>query len=217
MKSTRDELLDLLRQRGEMTVADLASRLGIAGPAVRRHLDILAGEGLVDYRTVRQHTGRPYFVYHMTDEAKSRASDGYPRLIERLMHEVRGLDDGDGPGHKLIETLLDRMGDRLAAEHRDQVSGETVQERAASLIAALSEEGILDGLEVRDDGLHLVNTACPHRRAALASDAICRSEQRAIASLLDVPVEQVGRIVDGRSRCEYLVCSPAQGGATSVA
>ncbi|HZU78190.1 MAG TPA: ArsR family transcriptional regulator [Dehalococcoidia bacterium] len=214
MKSTRDLTLELLRRHGELTVAELGKQLGIAGPAVRRHLDILAGEGLVEYRAVRQHTGRPYFVYRLTDEAKARAADGYSRLVERLIREVSDLDDG--AGHALLDTLLARLGERLAEEHRGEVSGETLQERAASLIAALSDEGILDGVEVRDDGMHLINTACPHRRAALASDAVCRYEQHAIALLLDAPVAQVGRIVDGQSRCDYLVCEPGRSTVTSV-
>lgn len=211
MKGTRDQILDLLRQRGEATVAELVALLGIAAPAVRRHLDILAAEGLADYRVVRQHTGRPYFAYHLTDEAKARAANGYPRLIERLFRGMSDLDDGSGPAHELLESLLERLGEQLAEQHKAEVQGDTVQERASSLIAALSDEGILDGIEVHDDGVHLINTSCPYRRAAVVNDAICRSEQRAIAMLMEAPVEQVGRIVDGRPRCEYRVCGPGEG------
>ncbi len=215
MRGTRDLVLDLLRQHGEMTIAELSTQLGIAAPAARRHLDILASDSLVEYRVVRQHTGRPYFAYHLTDSARERNSNGYPRLIERLLHEVSALDD-DGAGRHLLEILLDRMSDLIASEHRSQISGETLVERAASLVAAMADEGILDDFEIRDDGIHLINTSCPHRRAALASNELCRSEQRAFASLLGTPVEQLSRIVDGKPRCEYIISAVPELAAAAI-
>ncbi len=211
MKGTREQALDLLRQRGELTVAELTALLGIAQPAVRRHLDILTAEGLVEFRSVRQHTGRPYFVYTLTERAQEQASTGYSRLVERLLGELRALDDDTGAGSHLTETLLARMSEHLAEEHRASISGNTLEARAASLVATLAGEGILDDFEVRDDGVHLINSRCPYRRAALASDEVCRSEQRAISLLLETPVQQIGRIVDGRTCCEYLVgAAPVQ-------
>jgi len=203
MRGTREQALDLLRQHGELTVAELTALLGIAQPAVRRHLDILTAEGLVEFRSVRQHTGRPYFVYSPSERAREQVSTGYSRLVERLLAELQALDSD--AGGSLMELLLSRLSDHLAAEHRASISGETLEERAASLVRALAEEGILDDFEIREDGVHLINSCCPYRRAALASDEVCRSEQRAISLLLEAPVQQLGRIVDGRPRCEYLV------------
>jgi predicted ArsR family transcriptional regulator len=205
MKSTRDQLLELLRQYDELTVTELATQLGIAGPAVRRHLDILTGEALVEYRTVKQHTGRPYFVYYRTERARERESTGYPRLLERLLHELDALDEDGAAGRKLGELLLERMSDHLAEEHRGQITGATLEERVTSLVTALHDEGILDDFEAREDGLHLINLSCPYRRAALANTALCQAEQRTISLLLDEDVHQIGRIADGQSRCEYVV------------
>ncbi len=78
---------------------------------------------------------------------------------------------------------------------------------------ALADEGLLDGIEVREDGVHLVNSTCPYRRAALTNSALCRSEQRTIALLLGTEVDQVSRIADGRPRCEYVVCGTHAGPA----
>ncbi|MHB8576918.1 MAG: helix-turn-helix transcriptional regulator [Dehalococcoidia bacterium] len=211
MKGTRELALDLLRQRGELTVAELAQVLEIAAPAVRRHLDILASEGLVDYRTVKQHTGRPYFVYFPTERARERESTGYSRLVERLLREVSALDDGAGTGHRLLETVLDRMSEHLAEEHRGKIHGATLVERVASLVSTLSVEGVLDDFEIHEDGVHLVNSTCPYRRAAIANPALCHSEARAITMLLGTEVEQMSRIADGQHRCEYVVCSTRPG------
>lgn len=203
-KGTRGDILALLREQGEQTVAGLSRALGIAAPALRRHLDILAGEGLVTYRTVKQATGRPYFAYRLTEAAQESPAAGYARLLERLLEDAASLPADDGR-RMLLDTLLERLTEHLTDDYRGKVRGRTLEERARSLTEALRAEGLLDRWEQREDGIHLYNTACPHRRAALAAHDLCASEQRAIASLLGQPVEQVGRMVDGAGCCEYVI------------
>jgi predicted ArsR family transcriptional regulator len=195
----------LLRRQGELTVLDLTARLGIAPAALRRHLDILAGEGTVEVRAVKQATGRPHYAYRLTDAACERMSTGYPRLAERLIEEAATLpiQDSDGP---ILDALFAGVSDRLVQEHRPQVHGRTLEDRVSSLTSALREEGILEQWSKQEDGYHLFNGSCPYHRAARASSGrCCDSERRAIALLLDAEVEQIGRIAEGRPVCEYIV------------
>ena len=209
MKGTRDQIVETLRRHGELSIAGLTREIDIAAPAMRRHLDILTAEGMVESRTVRQHTGRPYFAYRLTEQALESPAKGYARLLERLLRDAAASPAGEGK-QALLDILLDRMSDHLAEDYRAKVQGTTLEEKVASLIGALRAEGILDQWEYRDDGIHLFNTACPHRRAALVAHELCSSERRAIAKLLGEEVDQVGRMVDGDGCCEYVVRRPAQ-------
>lgn len=206
MKGTRDEIVALLRRHGELTVHSLIEHLALAPAALRRHLDILAGEGTIEFRAVRQAAGRPHYVYRLTDAARERLSTGYPRLMERLIEEAAALPPERGEGGPVLDTLFAGVSDRLVADHRMQVRGRTLQDRVDSVTDALREEGILEDWAKQDDGYHLYNGSCPYHRAARASSGrCCDSERRAIALLLDTPVEQVGRIAEGGPVCEYIV------------
>ena len=44
---TRQEILDLLRRRGQMTAAELSESLGIGAVGVRQHIALLERDGLV--------------------------------------------------------------------------------------------------------------------------------------------------------------------------
>jgi predicted ArsR family transcriptional regulator len=70
---------------------------------------------------------------------------------------------------------------------------------------ALKREGIVDEWASGADGYHLKNAACPYKQAALASRLPCESDRRVIELLVAAPVEQVSRIADGQSVCEYIV------------
>ena len=206
MKGTRGEIVELLRERGELTIQGLIEHLTLAPAAIRRHLDILVGEGVVEYRSIKQSAGRPYYAYRLSERAREQLSTGYPRLMERLILETAALDASGVAEGRLLETVFDRVSDRLVAEHGAQIQGTTLEERVDSVTSALREEGILAAWSRQADGYHLYNTNCPHYRAARASSGICcSSERRAISLLLDAEVEQVNRIAEGRSVCEYIV------------
>ncbi len=205
MKGTRGEIVELLRRQGEMTIHALMEHVAVAPAALRRHLDILAAEGTVEYRAVKQATGRPYYAYRLTERAREQLATGYPRLMERVIEEAAALPRlGDGAA--ILDTIFTGISDRIVAEHRPQIHGQTMQDRVDSVTVALREEGILEGWSKQPDGIHLYNGNCPYRRAARASSGrCCDSERRAIALLLDTDVEQVGRIAEGRPVCEYIV------------
>jgi predicted ArsR family transcriptional regulator len=206
VKGTRGEIIELLRRQGEMTVHSLMEHLELAPAALRRHLDILAGEGTVEFRAVKQATGRPHYLYRLTEAARERLSTGYPRLTERLIEEAALLPSRAGRRVPLIDTLFDGISDRLVADHKSQVRGANLRDRVDSLTEALRGEGILEDWTKQADGYHLYNGSCPYHRAARASSGrCCDSERRAIALLLDTEVEQVGRIAEGGACCEYIV------------
>jgi predicted ArsR family transcriptional regulator len=206
VKGSRAEIVELLRRHGEMTIQGLNEHLALAPAALRRHLDILVGEGTIDFRAVKQSTGRPHYAYRLTDAAYERLSTGYPRLTERLLEEAASLPGRSRKGDVLLDRLFAGVSDRIVAEHKPQVRGATIQDRVDSVTTALREEGILEDWSKQPDGYHLYNGNCPYHRAARASSGrCCASERRAIALLLDADVEQVGRIAEGGPVCEYIV------------
>ena len=208
MKGTRDEIVAFLRGQGEATVADLTAAVGIAPAAVRRHLEILGGEGTVEYRAVKQPTGRPYFAYRLTERAREAAFNDYPRLLARLVSEVAALDRAQTAGkdgRELLATVFSNMGEHLAADYLPRVHGETLEERVSSVAEVLKDEGIVERWSRAEDGLHLSTSTCPHRRAAEASPGVCESEVRLISTLIGAEVVPMTRLVEGAAACEYLV------------
>src|SRR3989304_8876759 len=90
VESTREQVLHVLQARGSATVAALAEELGVGQASVRRHLDHLRVDGLVDVRMERHGVGRPAFVFYPTERADERTPAGYPRLLSRLSGHLRG-------------------------------------------------------------------------------------------------------------------------------
>lgn len=206
MKSTRELMRDVLATRGEATVADISSDLGLNQANIRRHLEVMRAEGLVDITIRRHEIGRPSYVYKLTERAEEMSAH-YPRLVNRMFKRL-ATQPGSAP---LLTQLFEGVAEDVAVAHRQQVTGVTLGERVAETSTALKEEGIVDHWRKDDDGFHLMNTACPYRKAAESSDAPCHADHKVVETLIGVPVEQVTRIVDGHHMCEYVIRDVARG------
>ncbi len=213
IESTQEQILRLLQTRGSATVAEIAEHLGVGQASVRRHLDHLRAERLADVRVARHGVGRPSFVYYPTEEGEERAPTGYPRLLSRLYQGLRSLSQGQIEGREgaqVLHTAFQAAAEQVARDHRDEVPGESLEDRVAQTGLALQSEGIVDAWAKRSDSYRLTNSVCPYRQAATESSGPCELDRRAIELLVEAPVQQVSRIADGAPICEYIV--PASGG-----
>lgn len=204
MQGTRARVLEFVVEQREVRVEDLADSLGITPSAVRRHLDHLRADGLLDARAVKQATGRPYYAYFATEKATQSVPPAYADLLERML---RSLDERGDVGSSVMTSVAES----LASKHRHEVSGLSQEELAAQVTTSLRAEGILEAWRTEEDGIHLVNGRCPYHKAAEISTLPCESDRKAIELLLGQEVEQLNRIVDGAPCCEYLLrAAPAQ-------
>ena len=212
MESTREQVLHLLQARGPATVAALTDELGVGQASVRRHLDHLRVDGLVDVRMERHGVGRPAFIFYPTEQADERSPAGYPRLLSRLHQELRALPEGQMPGRdgaEVLRALFEGVAGQVAREHKEEVAAQSLEGRVAETSRALQGEGIVDAWAKAGDGYHLTNSACPYRQAALAGNGTCELDRRTIELLIGSPVQQVSRIADGKRACEYIVAATA--------
>ncbi len=210
MESTKEQVLRLLQARGGATVAELTEALAVGQASVRRHLDHLRAEGLADVRVERHGVGRPAFVFCPTEEAEELAPAGYSKLLSRLYQGLRSLDERQVQGRdgaQVLRTAFEAVAEQVVQEHQDEVAADSLEGRVAQTSQALEPEGIVDSWEKQGDGYHLINSACPYRRAAQASAGPCELDRRAIELLVAAPVRQVSRIVDGELVCEYIVAA----------
>lgn len=187
-------------------MAELADALGLSDATVRRHLDRLALDGLVaPSEVVRRGTGRPYQRYQATDAGVSLERDHSASLAARVLGELQnGVID--------LNSVATGIGQRIAADHRDEVDSASLKRRVRSTVDALRGEGILDAWAETKDGFILENHGCPYREAAEASDCVCESDRVAIQELVGVAVEQVSSLAHGDEACEYVVRAPARRG-----
>ncbi len=202
--SSRSQILALLR-RGERSVDELASAIGVSDNAVRLHLATLERDGLIRAARLRREgqVGKPATVYAITAEGDDAFSRGYEPVLTSLLISLAGrLTD-----RELSDVLRD-VGRQLAssasrpsATRRDDLSAEERVHEAAGLLRAIGGDA-----EVRreDDGFVIQSFACPLSRSVEACPPLCGAIEELVAGVTGGKVkERCDRT--GRPRCAFVI------------
>ncbi len=219
METTRQQILGILRRRGHATVEELREALSLAPATVRRHLDILSRDGHVEVTQVRRATGRPHYLFSLSESGEDLFPKRYARITNRLIEEIVSLtpDETSGRGGSdLADLVFDRMAQRLAQRVRPRIRGARLPERLETATQALAEEGITFDAEPEDSGYLLIGHGCPCPRAAGGSGQVCAHDQRLLSVLLNADVTSVDPTSVGREGfCAYRVCERARENGSS--
>src|SRR5580704_1677891 len=89
---TRGQVARLILELGPSTAATLGGRLSLTPAAIRRHLDNLIAEGMVETRTARTYgnrgRGRPAKLFVITDAGRSAFEHAYDGLATSALRFI---------------------------------------------------------------------------------------------------------------------------------
>jgi predicted ArsR family transcriptional regulator len=195
----------LILELGPSTAATLGTRLGLTPAAIRRHLDNLIAEGLVETRTARTYgnrgRGRPAKVYVITDAGRSAFEHAYDDLATSAL---RFLAETAGP-EAIAEFARRQLAD---LEHRyapvvagPVVEGAELGARVQALAEALSADGYAASAGPALYGEQLCQHHCPVAHVAAEFPQLCEAETEAFGRLLGTPVQRLATIAHGDGIC----------------
>lgn len=194
-------LLDLIRRRGPLTVAEMAEALGVTPTAIRNRLTRLIGAGLVERRTESHGRGRPRHAYLASAEAHKRLGQNYADLAlvlwDEMMREI--------PDRKLRRTLFGRITQRLADQYGREVSGDGWQGRLEQLGTVLHGRGIeAEVVRERPEALPILKQhSCPYYELAEADHAVCAMERKMFEKVVGHGLRLVSCRLDGARSCDF--------------
>jgi len=191
-------VLDLLRRRHGLTVAQLAESTGVTATAVRQRLNRLMGQQLIERSASREGRGRPSHNYKLTEKGHRQAGANFADLAIVLWEEIRAIKDIE-----VRRGLFSRIGGRLASRYEDQISGDTVEERMQSLAQMFEQHRIPCDVEVIDEVPVLSVLACPYPQLAAVDRGVCAMENSLLNDLLGEKVHLTQCRLDGEGGCQF--------------
>src|SRR6266436_5771156 len=108
-RSTRMEVLELLRRKGRSSAETIANDLGVTPNAVRQHLTNLERDGLVVSQPERSGRGRPSLLFVLTERADSVFPKRYGQLATMVLQEVQEMG-----GPEALDEVFARVAARRA-------------------------------------------------------------------------------------------------------
>lgn len=201
--STRKMILTMLKTKGPLSVSEMSRLLGITEMAVRRHLNTLERDNLIESVLVRQAMGRPMNQYSLTESAEDLFPKKYHYLTLDLLEELESA-----LGEDKVNLLFERRKQRLIRRYEHRMEGKSLPDRVSELSNIQNANGYMVELEHNDDGSYLLKEHnCPISQVANQYNHACSCELEMFESLLgeEARVERTECLAKGGSKCAYVI------------
>ncbi|MBD0709228.1 MULTISPECIES: helix-turn-helix transcriptional regulator [unclassified Streptomyces] len=204
-RSTRNRVARSILDHGPSTVADLAERLGLTQAAVRRHLDSLVADNVVEAREKRVYgtrtRGRPAKVFALTDYGRDAFDQSYDSLA---VEAIRWIERNAGGEAAVAAFARDRI-ESQAGSYREAVEAAEPARRAEALAKALTADGYAATARNAPVGEQLCQHHCPVAHVAEQYPQLCEAETEFFSRLLGTHVQRLATIAHGDGVCTTFI------------
>ncbi|GAA2467721.1 hypothetical protein Ahu01nite_003590 [Winogradskya humida] len=206
---TRDRVAQLLFDCGGATAAELGAQLSLSPAAIRKHLDAMLADHLVEARETPQRgprgRGRPAKVFVLTAAAR----EGFPHFYDgiataalRWIAETGGPEAVDAFAAAQVAALEERCRTAMLEAGDDPLA------RAEALAEALSAEGYAANATTIASGGQLCQHHCPVAHVAAEFPQLCDAETAVISRLIGTHVQRLATIAHGDGVCTTHIPAP---------
>ncbi len=200
-KDTREKIVFLLKTRAPLSVEDLATELSTSGVNVRRYLDALERDGLIESTVQRRERGRPVHLYRLTE----RADDLFPHAYDVLSVEILNQIERRF-GRDVVCSILHGRADTITAKIKPRLRGKPLKKRVEEFARAFEEMGYLVRVESgASDEYIVVMHHCPVLLIARDFPEICDGDCVIASATLEAEVTRQCALSEGASCCRFII------------
>ncbi len=165
----------------QMTVSSIARELSITEMAVRRHLNTLERDHVVETTLYRQAMGRPTNVYQLSAGGQELFPRNYQELTIDLLRTIQ-----EDEGLVRIQTLFTKRKEKLRLRYEKRMFLKDFESRVYELEKIQNELGYMAEVTRDDEGNFIFKEYnCPIAAVAKEFPVVCESEINLFKDLLE--------------------------------
>ena len=195
---TRDAIARSILENGPSTASTLSQRLSLTPAGIRRHLDLLVADGILEARDPRvgstRGRGRPSKVFLMTDEGRSQFEHSYDDLAVAAL-KFMATHSGD----HLVTAFAESRAEDIERKATPYLAKRA--KKIDALATFLTEQGYAASVEKRGTGEEICQHHCPIAHVAAQYPELCEAETQAFSRLLGTHVQRLATIAHGDGVC----------------
>jgi predicted ArsR family transcriptional regulator len=203
-RSTRMDILELLRRKGRSSAETMAGDLGVTANAVRQHLTNLERDGLVVSQPERAGRGRPSLLFALTERADAVFPKRYGQLATMVLQEVQDMG-----GPEALDDIFARVAARHAGAMERDLEGLGFERKLERVVSWIGRAGTLVEQSETHEGVRVTIHNCPFRNTALKFPQVCTITPQLITRLTGAAVSQSDSIHRRDPYCSFVVQRPA--------
>lgn len=210
---TRDRVLQGVLSHGPVSAAALGEHLNLTPAAVRRHLDVLEADALIEVTLLKKHgagAGRPARRYVVAPQGHARLGNDYLHIARNALKILQ-----EKVGDAALASFAQERADDMERRYRPivEAAGADIAARAEALAEAMTKDGFVASANSMAPprrqklpehllaSIQLCQAHCPVRDLAEDFQVFCDKETEIIADLLGVDVRRLSTMAGGAHVC----------------
>lgn len=198
----KKEIINIVKKEHTIDLATLAGQLEITKMATLKHIEGLESGGMIERVSKKEGVGRPKLYLKLGSSAKQVFPRSYSKLSCSLLHyleEKYGID-------AVREALFCKEDDAFAAYRNQLDTFEEFEEKIRLFTKIRDDQGYMVELNILDEGYaEFIENNCPVQSVAEEFSQICEVEKTMIENILDIDVELMSTIFEGKKVCRFLL------------
>ena len=204
---SRQKILALVKDRGEITATQTADELELALTTVRQHFARLESDALIERTSRPSGPGRPVVYYRLSASARRM----YPSSDADMLSNLLDFLSTQGY-HRAIDDFFRHYWQQRhqALQNRlEEANAHTMTQRLEVLHAFLDEQGFMPRITMDDDGaVEIRECNCPLRGSVKSTRLPCRLEAEFLEEIVGQELTRAEYIPDGHNACIYQFKAP---------
>ena len=200
--STRDAVARSVLENGPSTAVILGARLRLTPPGIRRHLEILVADGILEARdphvALTRGRGRPSKVFVMSDQGREQFEHSYDDLAVAALKFMSAQS-----GAHLVDGFAQSRADDIERQAKKFISKRAGKVEA--LADFLTDQGYAASVHDKPMGQELCQHHCPIAHVASEFPQLCEAETEALSKLLGTHVQRLATIAHGDGVCTTFI------------
>jgi predicted ArsR family transcriptional regulator len=200
--STREAVARSVLENGPSTAVVLGERLGLTPAGIRRHLDLLVADGVLEARdphsALSRGRGRPSKVFMMTDSGRQQFEHSYDDLAVAALKFMSSQS-----GEQMVQAFADSRAEDI--KRKAEVALAKRSHKSEALATFLTEQGYAASIEGRANGEELCQHHCPIAHVAAEFPQLCEAETEAFSQILGTHVQRLATIAHGDGVCTTFI------------
>ncbi len=214
---TRELIARSILENGPSSALVLSERLGITPAGIRRHLDALVDEGVIEPREPRIREagrGRPSKVFVMTDLGRASFEHSYDDLAISALRFIAQGAAASGAG--AVTAFAHARAEEMERKFH-LVTKNAVKNSALALADFLTDEGYAANVHELPIGVEICQHHCPIAHVAAEFPQMCETETEVFSKILGTHVQRLATIAHGDGVCTTVIPNNALSNRTNQA
>ena len=188
IKTTRQQIIDLLSSKGIATATEISTILHITHSNARHHLNNLESEGLIHATGILRNLkrGRPARQFQL---ARSLEEHNLDRLSSALLKNMRTSI----PKSTWVK-FLESVAKDLSTMASENLEADHLSHRLNLCTLQLNKQHYRSRWEAHTKGPRIILGHCPYKQIILNHPELCRMDARIIELLVGRSVDQIAKL-----------------------